>query len=91
MQLVLIVYIYITAKETVQEFFADSNMTDTDKANILSQMLVSMTTSLTAQAMTAAISIAQQNRDGDHLVTKMGEETKLVQEFVQFLHNKNTK
>ena len=66
-------------------------MTDTDKANILSQMLVSMTTSLTAQAMTAAISIAQQNRDDDHLVTKMVEETKLVQEFVQFLHNENTK
>lgn len=72
--------IYIRAKDTMKVFFDNSNIKDDEKATILSQMLVNMTTSITAQAMNSAIAIAKENREGVYALTKLREDTKLVQE-----------
>jgi hypothetical protein len=63
--------IYIRAKESLQSFFASSNMTDPDKAAILSNMLTSMTTSITNQAMSTALAIAKENREGKYAISKV--------------------
>ena len=63
--------IYIRAKESLQSFFASSNMSDPDKAAILSNMLTSMTTSITNQAMSTALAIAKENREGKYAISKV--------------------
>lgn len=72
--------IYIRAKDTMEAFFKSSTMTATAKAEILSGMLVQMTSSLTTSALNAAVQIAKENRDGIYNLTKLREDTLLVQE-----------
>lgn len=72
--------IYIHAKETMQAFFENSNMTDPDKANILSGMLTQMVGSITANSMSTALSVAKEERDGTYQLTKLREDTLLTQE-----------
>ena len=72
--------IYIKAKETMQTFFDSSTLKDDEKAAVLSQMLTGMATSITAQAMSSAIAVAKENRDGAYNLTKIKEETVLIKE-----------
>jgi len=72
--------VYIRSKETMQEFFTNSNMSDPDKANILSQLLVNMTTQMTEGALNAAIQIAKENRDAPYQLAASREDTLLKQE-----------
>ena len=72
--------VYIHAKETMDAFFANSNITDTEKATILSGMLTQMVTGVTANAMSSAIQIAKENRDGPYQLTALREETLLKQQ-----------
>ena len=72
--------VYIHAKETMQSFFENSNMTDPDKANILSGMLTQMVGSITANSMSTALAVAKEERDGTYQLTKLREDTLLTQE-----------
>lgn len=72
--------IYIRAKDTMQSFFDSSSLNDTEKATVLSGMLTSMVTSITGQAMTSAITIAKENRESIHSITKLQAETVLLKE-----------
>ena len=72
--------VYIHAKETMEEFFNNSTMTDVDKANILSEMLTQMVAGVTSNAMGSAIQIAKENRDGVYQLTAIREDTLLKQE-----------
>lgn len=71
--------IYIHAKETMQAFFEDSNMTDPEKAGILSGMLTQMVGSITANAMSTALAAAKEDRDAPYQLTDMRESTLLKQ------------
>jgi len=72
--------IYIHAKETMQSFFENSNMTDADKASVLSGMLTQMVAGVTSNAMNSAIAIAKEDRDGAYQLTAVREDTLLKQE-----------
>jgi len=72
--------IYIHAKETMEAFFKDSNMTDPEKATILSGMLTQMVGAVTDTAMSNAVAIAKENRDGPYELTAMREDTLLKQQ-----------
>jgi len=71
--------LYIRTKETLDAFLAKSTIPMNERANILSQALVQMTTSITAQAMTTAVAIAREDRVGVYELTKLREDTLLVQ------------
>jgi len=72
--------VYIHAKETMEAFFANSSMLDTDKATILSGMLTQMVAGITNSAMASAVQIAKENRDGAYQLTSIREDTLLKQE-----------
>ena len=78
--------IYIRTKETLNDFLtkdvdeSTQRMTQSEQANVLSQALVSMSTSITAQAMTAAYEIAKEDRDGVYEVAKLEEEIRTMKE-----------
>jgi len=72
--------IYIKAKETMSAFLETANMSDAEKAAQLNQTLVSMTSSITDNAMGHAVAIAKENRDGVYQLTAMREDTLLKQE-----------
>lgn len=72
--------IYIHAKETMEAFFQNSSLTDADKANVLSGMLTQMVAGVTDNAMSNAVAIAKENRDGAYQLTALREDTLLKQE-----------
>lgn len=72
--------IYIKAKETMSAFLETANMSDAEKAAQLNQTLVSMTSSITDNAMGHAVAIAKENRDGVYQLTAIREDTLLKQE-----------
>jgi hypothetical protein len=85
--------IYIRTKDTLTDFLqkeaADEvPMTQNERANILSNALTSMVTSITAQAMTAAVAIAKDNRDSNMNSTKLVEEVKMLAEQRKAVANK---
>lgn len=72
--------VYITTKETLEAMFADSNMSDTDKMSIVSQVLIGMTTTITTQSMNTALAMAKENRDGKYVISKMVADTLIAKE-----------
>jgi len=70
--------IYIRAKETMNEFLANSNLSDAEKATQLSQMLVSIGSSITDNAMSHAVQIAKDNRDAPYSLAKVRADTQLI-------------
>lgn len=73
---------YIHAKESLLAYFAqeDCILSEREKSEMLVNLIGTLATSTTSQAMTTAVAIAKENRDSDHVVTKMIEETRLIQE-----------
>lgn len=55
--------VYIRTKETINQFFKESSLNSADKTNALTTVLGSMSTSITAAAMQAAIQWASAERD----------------------------
>lgn len=54
---------YIRTKETLQEFFDNNNIKDTDKANIISSVLTSLNTALVSASMSTALQWAITEKD----------------------------
>ena len=70
--------IYLKAKETILDYVAQGDLDEREKASIITKSIAEMTTSITAQAMQAALKVAQENRDAPYALTKVREDTKLV-------------
>ena len=51
--------VYIRAKETIQELAAAGDLSDTDKAKVISEVLNSLNTSLVSSSMSTALAWAQ--------------------------------
>ena len=70
--------VYLKAKETLTEIYANSNLTDPDKASVVAQTVSQIAIGITTQAMNAAIELAKDKRDSKYTLTKMKEDTRLV-------------
>ncbi len=63
---------YLRAKETVTELVnTDSTLTGRERADIIASTISSIATSITTQAMSAAITISKENRDAPYLLAKI--------------------
>jgi hypothetical protein len=71
--------LYIRTKETLEAMFKDGQMKDPDKSAIIGKALVDITVQLSAQAMNTALAIAKEERDAVYTLTKLKEDTLLVQ------------
>lgn len=70
--------VYIRTKETLQAIVMDANLTEREKAEIISQTLATITNTVTNTAMQTAVQIAKENRDAPYTLTKIGADTDLV-------------
>jgi len=71
--------IYIRAKDTMTSYLDDSSTTKEERAKTLAAFLDNMTASLSANAMGTALAWAKEERDGVYEITKLREDTLLVQ------------
>lgn len=69
---------YLKAKETVNQLLKDSTIKDTDKALLISNMIVGITNTITTKAMDMAYAVEKDKRDAPYELTKMKEDTRLV-------------
>lgn len=74
--------LYIKAKESLMEYFDSptNTLSEREKASMLVQLVSDMTTSITNSAMNTSVAIAKENREGAYQITKLVEDTKLIQE-----------
>ena len=70
--------VYIRAKETMKEVFADGTIKANEKANIMATMLTQLTSSITNQAMTTAFAVAKDNKESPYALAKISEDTRLT-------------
>lgn len=70
--------VYLRAKETLISIYEDSSLTDTEKASAVAQVLGTIATDLTGQAMEMAYKIEKENRDAVYVLTKLKEDTRLT-------------
>jgi len=70
--------IYLKAKETIIDYVDKGQLDEREKANVVAKTIADMSSSITAQAMNAAVKIAQENRDAPYALTKVREDTKLT-------------
>ena len=72
--------VYIRAKETLESFLQDSEMTEVEKANTLSDMLGNMVTGLTNQSMNTALAMAKDDREAPYMLTKIKADSMMIDE-----------
>lgn len=70
--------IYLKAKETIMQYVEDGNLSEREKADIVSKHITDMANSMTAQTLQVALAISKENRDAPYTLTKLREDTKLV-------------
>lgn len=70
--------IYLRAKETLIDLVTKGQLSETDKAALISKHITDLSTGLSAQAMEMAFKIDKENRDAAYVLTKLREDTKLV-------------
>lgn len=69
---------YLKAKETVIDYADKSNLTEIEKATLVSKTITDLAQSVTNEAMQVALKIAQENRDAPYTIAKLKEDTRLV-------------
>ena len=72
--------LYIRAKETLEAYLEENNLTDREKAEVVSQMVGAMVTSITATTLQAAVDLAKAERNDPYILAKLREDTVLVQD-----------
>jgi len=70
--------LYIRAKDTFKVIFKDLDMTTKEKAAIVSEYIVGLTTNLSSAAMQTAVAWAKEERDGAYTLTKVKAETQIA-------------
>ena len=71
---------YIRAKESMLEYFASANLSEREKADILSKLVGGMASSITGEAMQAAIKIETEDRDAPYALAKVVADVKNTQQ-----------
>ncbi len=72
--------LYITAKDSLEEFMNGTTMTAVEKSNLLADMLGNMSVSITNSSMSAALDIGKNDRTISYELTKSREDTLTVME-----------
>ncbi len=74
--------LYIKAKESMVDYFASADciLSEREKSEMLVNLVSNMAVQMTQGALGAAMEIAKENRDGVFKLTKLREDTLLVQE-----------
>ena len=67
--------VYIRAKETVTELMSATDMTKSERAVAITNMLAQITNSLSSQALTGAIALAKDNKESPYVLAKMSADT----------------
>ena len=70
---------YIKAKETMLEYFTTVNLSEIQKAEMLSNLVVSIAGQTTAHMLDIAVKVATENRDAPYILGKTRAETELAQ------------
>ena len=70
--------LYTRAKDTFKVVFDDLQLTEKDKAQLVSEHVASMTTSLSGAAMQTALSWEKEERDGAYTLAKVKAETEVA-------------
>jgi hypothetical protein len=70
--------VYIRAKETVTELMSATDMTKSERAVAITNMLAQITNSLSSQALTGAIALAKDNKESPYVLAKMSMDTLLT-------------
>lgn len=70
--------IYLRAKETLIDFVDKGQLSETDKATLVSKHITDLSMGLSAQAMEMAYKLDKENRDAEYVLTKLKEDTRLV-------------
>ena len=70
--------LYIRAKDTFKVIFDDLQLTEMQKAELVSQHVASMTTQLSASAMQTALMWTKEERDGAYALAKVKAETEVA-------------
>jgi len=69
---------YIKAKETILDYVEKNNLTEIEKATLVSKTITDLASKVTTEAMQIAYSIAKENRDAPYTLTKLKEDTRHV-------------
>ena len=74
--------LYIRAKESLLTYFASADciLSEREKANMLTELISNMAIQMTNAALSAAVEIAEKDRNGAYELTKAREEILLMQE-----------
>jgi hypothetical protein len=75
--------LYLRAKETIVDYVSKGELDEREKATLIAKHITDLATSMTAQSLQAAVSVAKENRDAKYDLTKAREETKLVSAQIQ--------
>ena len=70
--------LYMRAKDTFSVIFNDLQLTEKEKAQLVSEHVASMTTSLSGAAMQTALSWVKEERDGEYTLAKVKAETEIA-------------
>ena len=70
--------IYTRAKDTFAELYRDLDVSENEKIQIITNNIIQLTTSLSAQAMTSALAWAKEERDGAYTLAQTKAQTELV-------------
>lgn len=70
--------LYERVKDTYQELFKDLNVSESEKLNLVASNIANMANTISAQAMTTAISWAQQERDAAYNLAYVKAQTELL-------------
>ena len=69
---------YLKAKETILDYVKKNNLTEIEKATLVSKTITDLTSKVTTEAMQLAYNIAKENRDAPYTLTKLREDTKHI-------------
>ena len=70
--------IYLRAKETLIDYVDKGELSETDKAALVSKHITDLSMELSAQAMEMAYKLEKENRDAEYTLTKLKEDTRLT-------------
>ena len=70
--------IYLRAKETLIDYVDKGELSETDKAALVSKHITDLSMELSAQAMEMAYKLEKENRDAEYTLTQLKEDTRLT-------------
>jgi len=69
---------YLKAKETIIDYVDKNDLTEVEKATLVSKTIADLAGRVTTEAMQIAFNMAKENRDAPYVLSKLKEDTRLV-------------